>query len=393
MNNATTDIIAQQNEKDKFSKLQHLQQVCLKNNIPFVSYRLPLEKDISTLVQQHSHPKTLESLNRLNKETGFVVSPFAQLGTAASSLQTHLLEPDSTFISNNIESNYINELSNNGRFLPAKNHEGSRDKSTTATEFIAHVHQTLKAIDEGALQKVVISKVRVEHLSHDFSASLFFLDLCRKYPHAMVYMLQLPQVGCWIGATPESLLEMDSEKVKTVSLAATQKATEQEINTYSWSSKEIEEQSIVTKSVEQSLRSLGVKNLIISGPTSYRAGNLVHLKTAFEFPLRELNNRVGEIILRLHPTPSVGGWPKDEALEFIVATENHKRAYYSGFLGPVNINTKSNIFVNLRCLQLFHQQALLYSGAGITASSVAEKEWEETENKMLTMMSVLKNSE
>jgi isochorismate synthase len=53
------------------------------------------------------------------------------------------------------------------------------------------------------------------------------------------------------------------------------------------------------------------------------------------------------------------------------------------------MDNKSHLFVNLRCLQLFQKQFILYSGAGITASSVAEIEWEETENKMMTMMNVM----
>jgi isochorismate synthase len=81
--------------------------------------------------------------------------------------------------------------------------------------------------------------------------------------------------------------------------------------------------------------------------------------------------------------------PKVEALDFILANEKHDRGYYTGFLGPINIEGKSQVFVNLRCLQLFDSQFVLYSGAGITASSVAEKEWDETDNKMMTMMNVM----
>jgi isochorismate synthase len=71
--------------------------------------------------------------------------------------------------------------------------------------------------------------------------------------------------------------------------------------------------------------------------------------------------------------------------------ENHQRTYYSGFLGPVNINLRTDIFVNLRCLQVFETEFVLYSGAGITTASVAENEWDETDNKMLTMLNVIRS--
>ena len=124
---------------------------------------------------------------------------------------------------------------------------------------------------------------------------------------------------------------------------------------------------------------------------NYQAANLIHLKTAFEFAEESLQNRLGDFLKALHPTPSVGGFPKSEACNFILANEKHDRRYYTGFLGPININEKTDIFVNLRCLQLFEKQFVLYSGAGITSSSVAVNEWAETDNKLFTIMNVIKS--
>jgi isochorismate synthase len=251
------------------------------------------------------------------------------------------------------------------------------------------VNLAVEAMKNGKFNKVVLSKIRIENLNPDFSTPEFFLKLCDKYPHAFVYLMQIPQVGCWMGATPEPLLVIEDEKVNTVSLAGTQISTGEKIESYKWSSKEIEEQGIVTNFVEQTLKSLDIKHCSKIGPTNYQAANLIHLKTAFEFPQAELKNRFNDLLKALHPSPSVGGLPKAEAREFILANEKHDRSYYTGFMGPVNIENKTNIFVNLRCLQLFEKQFVLYSGAGITASSIPENEWEETENKMQTMMNVM----
>ncbi|MGV3639265.1 MAG: chorismate-binding protein, partial [Adhaeribacter sp.] len=68
----------------------------------------------------------------------------------------------------------------------------------------------------------------------------------------------------------------------------------------------------------------------------------------------------------------------------------YDRAYYSGFLGPVQVDGESHIYVNLRCMQLFEQAALLYAGAGITAESEPEKEWLETDMKMDTMYRIIR---
>ena len=374
-------------DKESYAALCKLQTVCLRQNIPFASYRLPLNREIITVVQHHSMPEGLKSLNDLHEKTGFVVSPF----TESPAHETFFLQPDCVFFSNNIAEIYIDKLAANDRFIEIEKNKNTT-KTTTSEEFIGNVNKAVSAMKAAEFQKVVLSKLRVEQLPDDFQPEQFFLTLCRKYPHAFVYIMQLPEVGCWIGATPEPLLTIENGTVKTVSLAGTQVGTELETEDYHWSSKEIEEQGIVTNFIEQTLRSLHIADITRLGPENYRAANLIHLKTAFEFPQAHIQNRFSDLLKALHPTPSVGGLPKDEARNFILTNEQHDRGYYTGFFGPVNINEKSAVYVNLRCLQLFDNNFVLYSGAGITSSSVAEKEWEETDNKMLTLMNVMKNS-
>jgi len=369
----------------KYKQLSKLQEVCLKQNIPFVSYRQPLETKIITLVQQHSLPEKIDSLYSIDKKVGFVVSPFnvtAQHGT-------YFLKPDHVFLANEIEEVYIKECSENQQFITLSKPTDSKIKNTSPAEFIGNVNLAKRAMLNGKYHKVVLSKIRLEKLEKDFSVSNFFQKLCSKYPHAFIYLIQLPGVGCWMGATPEPLLVIDNEKVKTVSLAGTQIYTGAAIESYHWSPKEIEEQGIVTCFIENLLHSLEIENISKIGPENFQAANLIHLKTSFEFPVSELKNRLSEFLKALHPTPSVGGLPKTAARNFILENEKHDRSYYTGFLGPVNIESKTNIFVNLRCLQLFDKQFVLYSGAGITTSSVAENEWTETDNKMMTMMNVM----
>lgn len=372
-------------ENSSYQSLSNLQTVCLKQNIPFASYRLPLKTEITTLIQSNYFPKKLDSLHDIDQKSGFIIAPFVE----SVNHGTFLLSPEKIFSGNDIETGFIETLKQNTLFISTEKPSVSEICTTQAKGFITQVNAAIKAMEKGQFLKVVLSKVRLEKLNDNFNPANFFLRLCEKYPHAFIYFIQLPEVGCWMGATPEPLLEVDSESVKTVSLAGTQIATEYQLDSYSWSEKELEEQEIVTNFVERNLRSLQIENYSKIGPTNYRAANLIHLKTSFEFAHSDLKNRLGEFLKAMHPTPSVGGLPKAEARDFILANEKHDRGYYTGFMGPININGKSNIFVNLRCLQLFDNQFVLYSGAGITVSSIAEKEWEETDNKMMTMMNVI----
>jgi isochorismate synthase len=74
--------------------------------------------------------------------------------------------------------------------------------------------------------------------------------------------------------------------------------------------------------------------------------------------------------------------------------ENYDRTFYSGFLGELNSgvttdSVSSDLFVNLRCMQISDQKAYLYMGCGITKDSIPEKEWEESSNKSATMKKIL----
>ena len=372
-------------ENQSNQSLINLQTVCLEQNIPFASYRLPLQHEIVTLVQHQSFPEKIDVLNNLQQRKGFIVAPFFETTHHAA----YLLEPDNVFYNGNIEPGFTEQLSRNSALLFSENRLSRELVTTQREDFIGQVNDARQAIIQRKFHKVVLSKVRVENLKAEFNPAAFFHHLCETYPHAFVYLIQLPEAGCWAGATPEPLLLVDGGKVKTVSLAGTQLATGDSLDAYRWSEKEIEEQGIVTGFVENTLHSLNIDKYALNGPSNYQAANLIHLKTGFEFDETEIENRLGDCLKALHPTPSVGGLPKDSARNFILKNEKHDRTYYTGFLGPLNIDSKSCLYVNLRCLQLFKKKFVLYSGAGITASSIAENEWEETDNKMLTMLNAM----
>jgi isochorismate synthase len=96
------------------------------------------------------------------------------------------------------------------------------------------------------------------------------------------------------------------------------------------------------------------------------------------------------LIDALHPTPAVCGLPKESAKEFILENEGYDRSFYTGFLGELSVENRSNLFVNLRCMQVKDATYYIYIGGGITSASVPEKEWEETVAKSKVMLRVLK---
>jgi isochorismate synthase len=95
---------------------------------------------------------------------------------------------------------------------------------------------------------------------------------------------------------------------------------------------------------------------------------------------------LGSVMLDLmHPTSAVCGMPLEPATEYLLRQEGYDRAFYTGFLGPVQLEEETSLYVNLRCMKWHGQKAWLYAGAGVTADSDPELEFRESEMKMETL--------
>ncbi|MDP1622470.1 MAG: chorismate-binding protein [Bacteroidales bacterium] len=367
--------------------LSELQMVCLSRNIAFVTYCLPDSRDILTLIQYKSQPRKLDSLSQLNSRQGFVLAPFLE----TEKFPVFLLEPDHIIHGREVDKDILEELKTITVADDGFNTSHDYLYESQKAEFLQQVVAIKKEIQSGSLGKAVFSRIHIVESNDRQGVSEIFTALFTCYPTAFRYVLNIRGAGCWIGASPEPLMEVRDNIVETVSLAGTQKLNGTPAGKVEWQSKEMEEQRFVTAYIESHLNDFGITGYLKRGPFSQQAANLVHLKSTFSFDRDSLGENLGEFISALHPTPSVCGWPKAEAFGLIRHLEKHERGYYSGFLGPINIDGRINLYVNLRCMLVLQRQFALFAGAGITSGSNPEKEWEETELKMQTLLSVLRN--
>ncbi len=232
-------------------------------------------------------------------------------------------------------------------------------------------------------KKIILSRIKTIDIQ---AGNLFFLfeELKKAHPSAFVYLVNVTGVGCWIGATPEQLFSQNGV-AETMALAGTQRDLGLPLDNVVWGEKEIEEHAIVERYFQSILKDQKI-DFSKSLPHTIRAGNVLHLCTNFQFqPIQQLY----QLIEKFHPSPAVCGMPKKTAKQFIQANEPHNRAYYCGFLGPVNVNNKTDLFVNLRCMQVLENRFALYIGGGILSDSNPEKEWQETEMKAKTLSDVI----
>lgn len=251
------------------------------------------------------------------------------------------------------------------------------------------VEKGIQAIKNEEFKKVVLSRSEiVDVIKFDFITT--FKHLIQLYPTTFTYCFFHPKIGLWMGATPEQLLKASGNVFETTALAGTQKVTlEEEI---SWRQKEKDEQQYVTDFIIKRLREVAT-SVVVTEPYNIKAGSIWHIKTDISGVLKD-NSTLEEVIDTLHPTPAVCGLPKKKAKAFILENENYDRTFYTGFLGELNSSfanksVSSDLFVNLRSMQIKENKAILYMGCGITKESIPEKEWEESVNKSMTMKRVL----
>jgi isochorismate synthase len=230
------------------------------------------------------------------------------------------------------------------------------------------------------VKKIILSRIK-KYITND-TQKIFqtYINLCENYNHSLNYLLNIPNEGAWMGATPEILIEGKNKKYKTVALAGSKPAANIE-----WKQKEIDEQQFVTDYISEKLKKASISFNYNKTSKTAIAGNIAHLQTTFNIETGKNPLALADL---LHPTPAICGLPQTKAQNFILKNEGYNREFYTGFLGIVN-NSASSLFVNLRCMQLFKNEYWLYVGGGITANSEPNNEWDETELKAQTLLNIL----
>ncbi len=405
----TTTIIENKNSR------QYLWNSAKSLAFPTAIWRLPRQTEKHFLTSFSEIPQQAK-IDFEELGAGFAFSPFVN----PDGNKTFFLKADLHYIfnvngptQNELIKEVITPSSFNPHFIELMNgiHEkplvnGIKNvsvKQTSKQDFIDLVKKGIAEIESEIFQKVVLSRTKQIILPADFDIINIFDKLCETYASAFVSAVSLPHLGVvWIGASPETLVSQDSKGIfRTMALAGTQSAYDADGNLIKtsealWRQKEIEEQSFVTRYIINCLKRIRVREFEEEGPKTVIAGNLMHLRTDIIIDTVAINfPQLATVMLDLlHPTSAVCGMPKIPATEFILANEGYDREFYSGFLGPVNMQSsegevESHIFVNLRTMKLQENTATLYAGCGITADSNPEKEWNETEMKTQTLFKVL----
>ncbi len=339
-------------------------------NLPFVIYSKPNSDKTVGLFQMNDQ---LYSLNDFQSK-GFAFVPFDEGFTCyiPKDFSEVIIEENSFEV---INLDFISNIFKDVNFNQKR-------------QFEELVKKAIQNINSGLTEKIVVS--RKESISiNSFDIELAFKKMLSVYKSAFKYCFFHPKIGLWIGATPEQFLKTENNTLKTVALAGTRLVNQNEI----WGGKEVNEQQYVTDFIVSNIKEY-TNSINVSKPYTVTAGNIQHIKTDISATLKSLDD-LELIVKKMHPTPAVCGLPKETSKDFIIKNENYSRKYYAGFLGELNFCFESNqplfsdLFVNLRCMEIEDKTADIYVGCGITKDSNPEQEFIETKNKSVTMKSIL----
>ena len=327
----------------------------------FVAYRMPRTKDHILLSGIENDVNVIED----SKESKFIISSFLK------------------------EKIYISEKNKivNGEFsyIPATI---CPLESTSKQRYFKDVSNIIEDISNGDYQKVVYSRIkRVDKEKED----LFFLfqALKENHPNAFVFCYHVPGRGTWCGASPEVLIKDIGSAYETMALAGTQLDLGLPLSQVEWQDKERKEQDYIVQFVCESLLNQNIAYDQTTNKT-VRAGDVLHICTQFLIEKKDLD--IINLADQLHPGPAICGTPQNIALTNILSKESHQRRDYCGFLGPIEINNQSSLFINLRSMEVYADAYVLYLGGGITNGSIVSSEWQETEDKSQTLMGVIEKT-
>lgn len=217
--------------------------------------------------------------------------------------------------------------------------------------------------------------------------------LAAEYPNCTIFAFGVGD-ACFLGATPERLVALHAGMATTMALAgsgprgASAEEDARVADQLLHDPKERTEHAVVVEALRQDLAPISTRVIAEAGPRLHTLPNLHHLVTPIRAQVKP-GCSVLDLVERLHPTPAVGGYPRQRALEIIRERERLDRGWYAAPLGWVDAKGEGEFVVGLRSALLREGTATLFAGCGIVGDSDPEREYAEAGWKLEPMLNAL----
>lgn len=257
------------------------------------------------------------------------------------------------------------------------------------------VKKAIGAIKSKKIEKVVLARRLDLSFTNPIDPPAIISRLCSQEPACTTF--SFPSLdGLFLGASPELLVSIRANNLVcrplagTVGLNGDQLEDEKAISELTASAKDHVEHQYVVDEIVRTLRPLCSSFYVSNSPSPVKFHSVAHLETTLEGTLCE-ELSVVEVLVRLHPTPAVGGVPRLEALELIAELEPGERGLWGGPVGWVDANHNGDWVVGIRSMVLAPNclSARVLAGAGIVEHSDPESEFKETTLKLAPILDAI----
>lgn len=280
-----------------------------------------------------------------------------------------------------------------------KARQKDRPSAPTAIEDIGSnyklsVSQALTEIERGDYRKIVLARARQLTTAEEFHPLGVLNHLRQHFPSCYAFSIANGKGQSFIGASPERLVRVANGRMHTEALAGSaprgnSASEDAELSRgLLRSEKDLREHRLVVESILRRVADLGLKLEYADQPRVLGLANVQHLHLPVSATL-PAGVHILDLVARLHPTPAVGGTPREPSLAAIKRLEPVDRGLYAGPQGWVDHRGGGEFFVGIRSALIDGHTAIVHAGAGIVAGSDADKEFAETELKFSALVGAL----
>jgi menaquinone-specific isochorismate synthase len=255
------------------------------------------------------------------------------------------------------------------------------------------INEMLAVFSRGECDKLVSARRTTLELGYAAEPWSLLKRLRDQNKNCFVFGFKTDNFATFMGASPERLYRREKNHVYTEAVAGTRPVAGDSAANDAFASdllesvKDRREHELVVEGVSSALDRVCERYSIVESRGLLRLRTLQHLITRIEGELRSDVDDC-QLLSALHPTPAVGGSPKDSAVRYLREHEPFDRGWYSSPVGW--IGTESAEFaVAIRSALVHDSQADIFAGAGIVPGSDADVEWMEVENKILPFLILL----
>lgn len=250
--------------------------------------------------------------------------------------------------------------------------------------WIERINALHNQFEESELEKVVLARAVFSQMKMtDPSVAHALYELLNKPSNDIVFALHRKN-SLFLGCTPETLADVEPGWVLTHALAGTQSSHQTE-SEFIDDEKIRREHASVVDDVCEKLSTMS-EEVTAATPQLRYAKALVHLETQIRAKVSHVH--LLDVIDKLHPTPALGGSPTQPALEWLRENESLDRGWFGGPVGWFNAQGQGGCAVAIRSALITQQDARAFAGAGIVRGSDAATEWQETTDKLGSILSV-----